>query len=332
VFKVGRFGVLGAGALGCFYGGRLAAAGYEVSLHVRQAAWREAIQQRGLKVSSIDGDFQVQPVVVTHTEEFEPLDLLIIGLKATVDLGTLVALLRPVLVKQAPKCPVLFTLQNGLGNEEMVAEACDMILGRSEGASVPIAGGIAFLCSNRGEPGHVIHSAHGWIKAGWHRSPIPFGTVAIVDAFARAGLSCEWVDSLLAARYEKLVWNIPFNGLGVAAGANVADVLESPRLRELARTLMMEVVATAQAEQCSLPSGVVEDMMQRSRAMGPYRTSMQIDHELGRPLEIRSILGEPLGRANQWGVPVPALEVLFTLVQSRARLFHGRAGGYWHAG
>jgi 2-dehydropantoate 2-reductase len=249
-------------------------------------------------------------------------DLVLVGLKSTSN-GDLAGLLEPLLTRSGDRPPVILTLQNGLGNEEATADAVDRVLGPVAGARVPIAGGIAFICSNRSEPGEIDHTAHGWIKAGWHRGARTGMDEVIAGAFRSGQVPCEWVDSILAARYEKLVWNIPFNGLGVAAGATVADVLASEHLSHNARILMDEVLATANAEGCPLGASVATEMMDRSRAMGPYRTSMQIDYEEGRPLEVGAILGEPLARARQRAVATPALDMLHAVVQFRDQVRRG---------
>jgi 2-dehydropantoate 2-reductase len=329
---LGSIAVIGAGALGCYYGGRLSALGLDVTLLLRRADWRDAVRRKGLVVRSVAGDFVARPAVAEKPGDLPMVDLVLVGLKSTSN-GDLPGLLEPLLTRSDDRQPVILTLQNGLGNEEAIADAVDRVLGPVAGGRVPIAGGIAFICSNRLGPGEIDHTAHGWIKAGWHRGARTGMAEVITGAFRSAQVPCEWVDSILAARYEKLVWNIPFNGLGVAAGATVADVLASEHLSRNARILMEEVLATANAEGCPLGTSVATEMMERSRAMGPYRTSMQIDYEAGRPLEVGAILGEPLARARRLAVATPALDMLHAVVQFRDQVRRGlSAGENPHAG
>jgi 2-dehydropantoate 2-reductase len=306
--------IIGAGALGCFYGGRIAQTDRQVFLSMRSNEWKRAVSENGLLIRSVDGDAHVFPRVAQDPPVFEPNSLIIIGLKSFAN-HQLPTLLSSFCNFDEKNYPIVLTLQNGLGNEEAALTALQSILGEEKASSITILGGIAFLCSNRGEAGVIHHSAHGWIKAGWFSGPQPedlFHNLA--NLWSSARIPFEWAPQLLAARYEKLVWNIPFNGLGAAFDLTVEDVLTDSNWLSLARGLMGEVVALAKAEGADLPSDVVELMIERSRSMGPYRSSMQVDREAGRPLEWEAILGEPLRRAQYRSVPTPYLEFLSAAV------------------
>ncbi|MGI8905704.1 MAG: 2-dehydropantoate 2-reductase [Candidatus Sumerlaeaceae bacterium] len=296
----GRIGVIGAGALGAFYGARLARAGHDVHFLMRRDY--EAVSSNGLHVKSFEGDFVLHPPVYDAAEKLGRCDLLLIGLKSG-DNAALPALLEPT----ADAKTLVLTLQNGLGNEERIAE----VLG-GENASGRVLGGIAFLCSNRIAPGVIHHIDHGWIRLGEFRGTAQPRTHAIGAMFESAGVRCQVYNSLLRARWEKLVWNVPFNGLGVEARANVAEVLASPELRQRARHLMNDVITAARSDGVELESELADKMMRNSETMGPYRTSMQIDYEEGRAPETESILGEPLRRAQNAGLHTPYLESLYT--------------------
>lgn len=297
VFK-GRIGVIGAGALGAFYGARLARAGHDV--HFLMRSDYDAVRASGLQVKSFEGDFTIHPPVYQTPEELGRCDLLLIGLKST-DNAALPALLGPTVGSDT----LVLTLQNGLGNEERIVEAL------GSGAAGRVLGGIAFLCSNRISPGVIHHIDHGWIRLGEFSGTATARTHAVAALFESAGIRCQVYDSLLRARWEKLVWNVPFNGLGVAEHANVEQVLASPELRQKARDLMLEVVAAAVADGIELDPAIVDKMMHNSESMGPYRTSMQIDHEARKPLEVEAILGEPLRRATCAGIETPHLKHLY---------------------
>jgi len=112
------------------------------------------------------------------------------------------------------------------------------------------------------------------------------------------------------------VWNIPFNGLGVAADrADTRVILEDPELRALAWNLMGEVMEAALADGVALAEELRSDLMQKTESMGAYKSSMQIDYESGRPLEVEALLGEPVRRARRAGIPVPRMEMLYALVR-----------------
>jgi len=145
-------------------------------------------------------------------------------------------------------------------------------------------------------------------------------TETIAELFRSAGIRCQVYDSLVRARWEKLVWNVPFNGLGVAARANTEQVLGDEELLEWARGLMQEVlVVAAAADGVTVPPDYPDKMVANSRTMGPYRSSMQIDYEEGRALEVEAILGEPVRRARRAGVPAPRLQALYAAVRALDR-------------
>ena len=134
--------------------------------------------------------------------------------------------------------------------------------------------------------------------------------------FAQSHIKCQIADSLRLIRWRKSVWNVPFNGLSVAAasgtvGATTADVLGDFALEARARALMCEVITAARAECCAIADDFVEDNFERTRKMGAYKSSMQVDFESGRPLEIEAIIGEPVRRALASGIAAPELQALY---------------------
>lgn len=300
--------MIGAGALGGYYGGRLAHAGNDV--HFLMRGDYEAVRARGLKVESVRGDFHIHPPAWPSAAAMGRCDLLLIGLK-TIHNDALAELLAPT----AGPGTVVLSLQNGLGSEEQIAAA----LAAAEHAGEPaeaIVGGTAFLCSVRVGPGEIRHTDHGHVAIAEFRGGARKRTEAIAEMMRRADIPCEVHDSLARIRWRKLLWNVPFNGLGpAAAGAHAQAVLEDADLLAAARGLMHEVIAAARADDVALDPGLVEKMIESSRSMGPYKSSMQLDWEAGRPLEVESILGEPLRRARRAGIETPRLEMLYAIVR-----------------
>jgi 2-dehydropantoate 2-reductase len=303
----GRIGIIGSGALGALYGAKLFKAGHDVHFLLRSDY--EAVRANGLKILSCDGDFEIRPPVYPTPADMGPCDLLVIGLKTTSN-DALPALLGPVVT---PRTTIL-TLQNGLGNEDRIAA----VLG---GLGIPdppsrILGGVAFLCSARLGPGVINHTDHGRIRMAEYRGPVSERAAAIRDLFKGAGVACTAIDSLAQARWEKLVWNVPFNGLGVAAGhADSASVLRDDELTRTARELMREVIAGARCEGVTIDPVFEQKMIDATPSMQTYKSSMQLDYELGRPLEVEAILGEPVRRARAAGIPVPKMEMLYAIVR-----------------
>ena len=300
--SIGRWAVGGAGAVGCFYGGRRALAGQDV--HFLMRGDYDAVRRNGLNVRSAAGDFHLpRPQIHRDTAAIGPCDLVIIALKSTQN--TALASLLPPLLKDDT---ALLTLQNGLGNEEFLAA---QFPGRR------ILGGLCFVCINRTAPGEILHVAQGQITLGEHGSAASPLTHSIAAAFNEAGIPSQVDDSLARARWKKLVWNIPFNGLSIAGGCiDTAAILASEPLSALVEDLMLEIIATANALGHALPVSLAGDMIRRTRTMSEYKPSSLIDFVEGREVEIDAIWGEPALRARAAGHAMPRVEMLLHLLQA----------------
>ncbi len=291
--------VVGAGAIGAYYGARLAQHGNAVHFLLRSDF--DIVRQRGWTIKSTDGDFEISAGSAhfhRRAEEMPQADLVIVALKTTSN-DQLAALISPLL---KPGTAIL-TLQNGLGNEEQLAT----LFGPQR-----ILGGVAFVCINRGEPGIIHHTAHGLIRLGEFDSSMGVWRAEQIAAlFRESGVRCEAVGDLLTIRWQKLVWNIPFNGLGAVMDLTTDRLIATAAGTGLVENLMTEVIAIAKAEGVTMPDGMVSKQISNTREMGPYRTSMQIDRQQNRPLEVEAILGEPLRRGQAKGIKTPILEMVY---------------------
>ena len=296
-----RIAVVGAGAVGCYYGGRLAQHGREVHFLMRSDF--EAVSQGGLRITSPLGDAHLRDARCHRsTSEIGPCDLVIIALKTTGN-GALEELLPPLLHEGT----MLLTLQNGLGNEEFLAERFGA--GR-------VLGGLCFVCINRAAPGVIEHIAQGMVTLGELAGPAQTRTHELAALFRAAGVECHVTDSLAEARWRKLAWNIPFNGLAIAAGGiDTETIMQSAPLEHLARSLMGEIIAMANSLGHAIPEDLIEDLIGRTRTMGRYRPSSLIDFQEGREVEVEPIWGAPCRRAREAGFEMPRVEVLHDLVK-----------------
>jgi 2-dehydropantoate 2-reductase len=298
--------VVGSGAIGLYYGGRLAAAGENVKFLLRSDF--EAVSRNGLKVQSVDGDFDLpNPQIYQNTAGIGPVDLVIVAWKATAN-HQLAAVIEPLLHADTQ----ILTLQNGVGNCELLAG----IVGPER-----VLGGLCFVCINRLSPGVISHSAGGRIALGEWRSNGTNRHLELEKRFKAAGIHGVAVENLEKSQWEKLVWNIPFNGLSVAAGGVTTDVLLATKESENeVRALMVEVIAAARALGFDLSDDLIHFNIERTRPMGPYRTSSMIDFVEGREVEVTPIWEEPLRRAQEAGVPMPLTAELLLRVQTRLSL------------
>ena len=295
-----RYAIVGSGALGGYYGAKLAHAGCDV--HFLMRGDLETVRRDGLTIRSPDGDIHLSSVnAYGSAAEIGPVDIVLIALKTTSN-AALPSLVHPLLGPET----ALVTLQNGLGNEELLA---------SHFGARRVMGGLCFVCLTRTAPGVVEHYGHGALSIGEFKGPPQDRTMRLVLDFQRAGIDAKAVQSLITERWRKLVWNIPFNGLGIAAGANVAQVLNDEPLCAAARALMGEVVQSAGKLGYAIRPDFIDFQIERSRSMGAYRSSSQIDYEAGRKVEVESIWGEPLRQARSAGAETPRMELLYALLR-----------------
>ncbi|MGA2241323.1 MAG: 2-dehydropantoate 2-reductase [Verrucomicrobiota bacterium] len=326
-----KIAVVGCGAVGSYYGARFCRAGQDVHFLLRSG--HDVVRQSGVTVRSVEGDFHVQPKCARTPDEIGVCDVVLIGLKTTAN-DQFPKLLPPLV---GPRTAVV-TLQNGLGNTEQLARLFP---------PEQVLNGLCFVCLNRLEPGVIHHMDYGLIVLGEYQRRAGPRTHELAAMFRDAGMPCKVTDNLAQAQWEKLVWNIPFNGLGVAGTAGydalttrhpspacrpkprrrlvtrhspgpvltTDKLLADPRWEKLLRELMLEVIATAGALGFEIPASCAEEQIERTQTMGAYKASTLLDFEHGRPLELESMFLEPLRRAQAAGVPVPRLAVLCNVLQ-----------------
>lgn len=292
----GRIAIIGAGAVGCYYGGRLVEHGQDV--HFLMRSDYETVTQDGLRITSPLGDAQLKVQAHRSTHDIGPCDLVIIALKATSN-SALLELIPPLLHEET----LLLTLQNGLGNEDFLA---------THFGAQRVLGGLCFVCINRTAPGQIHHIAQGRINLGEHSGAPQARTETLAEMLRQSHIDCQVEKSLLAARWKKLVWNIPFNGLSIASGGkDTAAILADPELEKRVRELMTEIITTARELGHYIRFELIHDMIERTRTMTQYRPSSLIDFEEGREVEIEPIWGEPLRQAEAAGLSMPRLSELY---------------------
>ncbi|MEO1210028.1 MAG: putative 2-dehydropantoate 2-reductase [Cyanobacteria bacterium J06638_20] len=295
-----RYAVIGTGALGGFYGARLQRAGAEVHYLLRSDYAH--VKQHGLVVESPDGDFTLPDVnAYADAQKMPPCDVVIVALKTTQN--DRLASTLPTLTETG----IVLVLQNGLGVEAQAAEWV---------GSDRVLGGLCFLCSNKVGPGHIRHLDYKKIAMGEYRADQSAGGVtermeAIAQDFERANIPIERAADLVLARWKKLMWNIPFNGLSVILNATTDAMMGDDNARTLARTLMEEVRQGANSQGRLVPAEFTQTMLDHTAEMRPYRTSMKIDYDEKRPLEVEAMYGAPLRAAQAQGVALPHIETLY---------------------
>ncbi|MEM8496088.1 MAG: putative 2-dehydropantoate 2-reductase [Planctomycetota bacterium] len=304
-----QYAILGTGALGGYYGGLLAQAGFETHFLLRSDF--KHVREHGLTVDSIRGDFAIPADQINAYDDPADLpacDVAVVCLKTTQN-----DQLPELLARCVKPDGVVLVLQNGLHPEADAAA----VIGEDR-----VLGGLCFLCSNKIGPGHIQHLDYGHMHLGVYApdhadSAATHHFQGIVDDFNAAGIETTGVDDLRLSRWKKLVWNIPYNGLSVVLNQTTDVMMADPPTREQIERIMYEVKAAALA----IDGKVIEDafiqkMLDYTAKMEPYKTSMMLDHEAGRAMEIEAIVGDPCRAARIAGADLPEIDRLYRRLQA----------------
>jgi 2-dehydropantoate 2-reductase len=295
--------IVGSGALGTYYGVRFGRGGAEVRFLMRSDL--AAVRDRGaMAIREKESVLELRPVLVSGSvEEIGPVDLVLVTLKTTAN-AELPRLLPPLI---GPQTTVL-TLQNGLGADEFIASLV---------GSERVVGGLAFIASTRTAPGEVTCYHPGSITLGEFGRPATDRTRSLAAQFTTAGVKIRVVDDLMSARWHKLVWNVPFNGLAVAAGGITTDrICADVALAARVQRLMREVQHAAGKLGFVISDDFVRQQFDVTPPMGAYRPSSLVDFLAGREVEVEAIWGEPLRRARAAGTEMPELARLYDELRS----------------
>ena len=290
-----RYGIIGAGAIGGYYGAKLARAGQEVHFLLRSDY--EYVKQHGLQVDSCDGSFHLADVnAYLHTEDMPQCDVVFVCLKS-VNNSKLQSLLPPLLHDHT----LVVLIQNGIGVEEDVQKMFP---------DVQLAAGLAFICSAKTEPGVVNHQFFGNINLASYSCRDETQMKAVVDEFREAGIETALVE-YHEARWKKAVWNMPFNGMTVALLTQTDLLMKNPSTRQLIREQMMEVVNAAQHLGVkNVDAAFADKMIAMTDSMIPYSPSMRLDYDFHRSMEIYYLYTRPIEMARAAGYHMPKLEML----------------------
>ncbi len=290
-----KYGVIGTGAIGGYYGARLAQSGQE--LHFLLRSDYEYVRQHGLQIDSCDGSFHLDnPHVYNSTADMPQCDVVLVCLKS-INNHKLRDMLPPLL---GPKTLVVL-IQNGIGVEQDVQQMFP---------DVQLAAGLAFICSAKTEPGHVNHQCYGQINLGNYSCRDEALIQQVVDDFNAAGVKAGLVE-YHEARWKKAVWNMPFNGMTVALKTQTNLLLQHPATRKLIYEQMMEVIGAAQHLGVkNIDETFAQKMLEMTDAMTPYSPSMRLDYDFHRRMEIHYLYTRPIEIAREAGYDMPKLAML----------------------
>ena len=291
-----KYAIIGTGALGGYYGGKLCQHGHEV--HFLYHSEYDYVKTHGLQVDSVNGDFHLNNMnIYSSTSQMPPCDVVLVAMKSTQN-DQLHTMLPPLLHAGS----VIILVQNGLGLEQELEKAIPQN---------PIGGAMAFICASRIAPGHICHADYGALTVSYlHNHINPDIAYQIKQDFEESGVPFTQGDDLNLFRWRKLVWNIPYNGLTVVLHTTTDCLMKDPASRALVTDLMQEVVNGAKACGADIGDEFVQRMLDNTDHMKPYAPSMRLDYDHHRPMEIKAIYSNPVAIAKAAGCHLHKVEML----------------------
>ena len=301
-----RFAILGSGAVGGYFGAKLSRAGQDVTF-IARGAHLEAIRARGLDVKSARlGDFNVRAPAESDTARVGPVDVAIVSVKAY-DNATALPMLAPLMGPDT----VVLTLQNGVDSVDEVAA----VVGRPR-----VLGGTTYVATALEGPGLIV-------QTGVHRSIIlgeVFGDTgrisprvqALADVLTTADIQITAVPDARVPIWDKFVYLVAFSGFTGAARAPIGPVWKNALARETFYACSREVAAIAQAEGVAISANRFDTLKEYMDNIPPAtRSSLLIDLEQGKRIEVEALQGAAIRRATKHGLPTPIISTLYSVLK-----------------
>lgn len=303
-----KYAVIGTGAIGGYYGGRLAQSGQDVHFLLRSDY--EHVRDHGLLVDSCNGSFHLTKVnAYNHTDAMPQVDVVLVCLK-TIRNDKLKELLPPLLKSET----IVLLIQNGIGVEQDVQRMFP---------DAHLVAGLAFICSSKVGQGHINHQCYGSINLGNYSCRNEQRIKQLRTELEAAGIFVGEME-YHQARWKKAVWNMPFNGMTVALETQTDCLLKHPATRQLIHEQMLEVINVARRLGVTgLDETFADKMLKTTDAMTPYSPSMRLDYDNRRPMEIEYLYTRPIAMAHDAGLSMPRLEML----ESELRFIESRRLG-----
>ena len=310
-----RIVIAGAGAIGGYIGARLARAGADVVLHARGPHLR-AMQDRGLRVISPDGDFEVKPAVAADFAAIGQADVVFLGVKAhslTALAPTLTPLLGPSTVVVSTQNGIPWWYFHGIGGEfdGLRLERVDpggVIADAIEPRRV--VGSLAYFATEIVEPGVIRHTEGNRISFGEPDGAKSERARAIAEALIAAGFRCPVTPRFRHEIWVKLLGNVAFNPISALTGATLEELARHPDVSRLVRELMAETEAVAGKLGIEVPISI-DQRMAGAEKVGAHKTSMLQDLEAGRPMELEAVVGAVVELGERLGVPMPSTRAVY---------------------
>jgi 2-dehydropantoate 2-reductase len=322
-----RIVIAGAGAIGGYIGARLARAGADVVLFAR-GPHLHAMQTRGLRVTSAEGDFEVRPQVTGDLATIGTADVVFLGVKAH-GLTTLAPTLRPLF---GPDTVVVST-QNGIPwwyFQNVGGELDGLRLERVDPGGViassiearRVVGSLAYFATDIAEPGVIHHTEGNRISFGEPDGSKSERAKSIAEALIAAGFRCPVTARFRHEIWVKLLGNVAFNPISALTGGTLEELVRHTDTSRVVREIMTETEAVAGKLGIEMPISI-DQRMAGAEKVGAHKTSMLQDYEAGRPMELEAVVGAVVELGERLGVPTPSTRAVYAcarmLDEKRAR-------------
>jgi len=294
-----RVAVLGAGAVGCFYGGMLARAGHPVML-VGRAMHVEAFRKSGLHFEGLKFNERIAVEASTSAEAIRGAKLVLFCVKST-DTDAAAAAMAPFLDADA----LVANLQNGVDNAERIQARI----------SQPVIPACVYAATEMAGPGHLKHHGRGDLVIGTLGKAAPDTLKQLKETFEAAGVPVAISDNVAGELWAKLVANCAYNAVSAIAQLPYGVMIESPGVRDLMRDVTHEVAAVANADGIRMLPDLLERVYGIAKAMPTQKSSTAQDLARGKPTEIDHLNGYIVRRGEALGIPTPANRALWALVK-----------------
>lgn len=301
-----RFGILGSGAVGGYYGAKLARAGHDVSF-VARGAHLDAIRARGLEVrSAMLGGFTVHAPAEADTRRIGPVDVVVVATKAY-DNASALPLIAPML---GPSTTIL-PLQNGVDSTSDLA---------ARYGEAPVVGGVTYIATALAAPGVIEQTGtHRRIVLGEVFGDLPRTSErvrAIREALAGADIQAEAVADGRVPIWEKFIFLVSLAGFTGAARLPIGPIWSDPFIRRIFLEGSREIERVARAEGVPVTADVVDRIAQYIEGIpGTMRSSLLIDLAQGKRIEVEQLHGSVVRRAEKAGVPAPIMSTLYAVLK-----------------
>jgi 2-dehydropantoate 2-reductase len=307
--------IVGAGAIGGYIGACMARAGQDVTLFAR-GPHLQAMRDRGLRILSNDGDFEVRPRLIGDLAEAPPIDVIVLGVKAHA-LTSLAPTIKPLLDEGV----TVVSTQNGVpwwyfqvgGGEHAGLRLESVDPGGVIGGAIDperVVGSIVYLGAEIAEPGVIRHTEGNRISLGEPDGSRSERCRAIAAALIQAGLRCPITPRLRSEIWVKLLGNVAFNPLSALTRATLVQMARHPDVCQLVRSIMSEVEAVANRLGVEIPISI-EQRIAGAEKVGEHKTSMLQDLEADRPLELEPVVGAVVELGQRLGVDMPHTRAVY---------------------